>query len=71
MLIPGIIPSLALYVQGLNPQENGLFPSPGFRAGGQRLGNNPRTDVHAETRVWTCVHLCVPTCYVTYMYPQP
>lgn len=41
MLIPGIIPSLALYVQGLHPQENCLFPSPGFRVGEQGWGATP------------------------------
>lgn len=54
MLIPGIIPSLALYVQGLHPQENCLFPSPGFRVGGQGWGATAllpctHTDVHTQT----------------------
>lgn len=64
MLIPGIIPSLALYVQGLHPQENCLFPSPGFRVGGQGWGATPPASMHPHgcahpnTRVNTCTPMC-------------
>lgn len=60
MLIPGIIPSLALSVQGLHPQENSLFPSPGASGREGKAGEQP----HSNTRVDMCTHLRVPTTYV-------